>query len=379
LNSELISLQQEVREELYRRGFSVVRFAALPLGEAGARFKNWLQEGHQGEMSYLSRRQEERADPSRLLPKCQSLILMAADYDSGLLNTRDPTQGHISRYTWGDDYHQVIKSRLQAFEIWLKEKVGSVECFHSVDASPVLEKAWAQKAGLGWLGKHTNIIHPEKGSYFFLSALLTTLPFIPDSPTEDRCGTCEQCIQICPTQAIVAPYVLDARLCISYLTIELKGPIPRHLRPLVGNHIFGCDDCQEVCPWNRFSQPTEEGRFYPRQGVRNRPLKEFLTLQEEDFSKLFAGSAVLRAKWKGFMRNVLVAVGNSREVSLAPSVREKLTAVEPLVRGHAVWAYHRLLGEESVPVLQQLKLYERDPFVLEEIEFTSTSQNGARP
>lgn len=361
-------MKDEVRAELRHRGFSRVGFATAPLEpSARARFQEWLQNNYQGEMGYLSRREGERLDPARLLEKWRSVIVMATDYDAGLPNTQNPSEGNLSRYAWGDDYHEVIGERLRDFQSWLQNRGGSGESFASVDASPVLEKAWARQAGLGWLGKHTNLIDREKGSYFFLSAVFTEIPFEPDEPVEDRCGVCSECIAVCPTQAIVAPYVLDARLCISYLTIELKGPIPRHLRPLIGNHIFGCDDCQEVCPWNRFSRPTSEQGFLPRAGVRNRPLVDFLSLDEAGFKKLFAGSAVLRAKRRGFLRNVLVAIGNSGDVSLAPEVAKKFSDPEPLVRGHAVWAYRRLGGEQALPTLEELRKQETDSFVLEEI------------
>lgn len=319
-------------------------------------------------MSYLARRLEERLQPARLLPDLKSMIVLGHPYDSGLSNTHHPTEGHISRYAWGQDYHDVIREKLEAFKAWLIEREAQAHCYFSVDAGPVLEKGWAQKAGVGWLGKHTNILDAERGSYFFLSVLFTNLPFEKEDPVSDRCGSCEACLHACPTQAIVAPYVLDARLCISYLTIELKGPIPRHLRPLIGNRIFGCDDCQEVCPWNRFSRPTKEGRFFPREGVRNRPLAEFLSLDESAFRIKFAGSAVLRAKRRGFLRNVLVAIGNSGNPAWADQVREKLEDPEPLVRGHAVWAYGRLMGAGAKPVLIELKAREEDPFVLEEIQ-----------
>lgn len=362
-------LKLEVREELTRRGFSLVRFASpLLKSGVGERFQEWLHQEFQGEMGYLARGLEKRMDPTRILPQVRSVIVLATDYDPGLPNTPNPKEGNISRYAWGDDYHEVIGDRLRDFQVWLKAKVGPYDSFASIDASPVLEKAWAEQAGLGWLGKHTNLIHQEKGSYFFLSALFTDLAFEPDSPVEDRCGTCTQCIDICPTKAIVAPYVLDARLCISYLTIELKGPIPRKLRPLIGNHIFGCDDCQEVCPWNRFSQATSEGRFFPREGIRNQPLVSFLSLSEAKFKQKFKGSAILRAKRRGFLRNVLVAIGNSGDRSLASAVHEKFSDPEPLVRGHAVWAYASLLGAGARAELRALRKTEGDFWVLEEID-----------
>jgi epoxyqueuosine reductase len=375
---EIEKLQSEVRAELKNRGFAIIRFTRPPLGELGEKFSEWLDRGFAGEMAYLERRKEERLQPQRLLEDLRSLIVLGHLYDSGLPGTSDPEKANISRYAWGDDYHEVLKDKLASFQAWLERQAEGVRCFASVDASPVLEKAWAQKAGAGWLGKHTNLIHSEKGSYFFLSVLLTNLPFAEDETSPDHCGTCDRCIQACPTGAIVAPYLLDARLCISYLTIELKGPIPRELRPLIGNRIFGCDDCQQVCPWNRFSAAASEERFRPRPWAHDRPLAEFLTLTETAFRERFAGTPLLRPKRRGFLRNVLVAIGNSGNSAFAPAVAEKFSDPEPLVRGHAVWAYARLLVERARSRLETLREWEKDPFVLEEIEVSlmSTAQNA---
>lgn len=369
--------QQEVREELERLGFGLVRFAAPPLGEAGERFAEWLKRGYHGSMSYLERRGEERLKPESLLPDFRSAIVLAHGYDSALANTEDPAQANISRYAWGEDYHEVLARKLRTFQDWLIEKIPGARCFAGVDAAPILEKAWAERAGLGWIGKHTNLIDAESGSYFFLAVLLTNLDFITDEAVEDRCGTCTRCIEICPTRAIVAPYELDARLCISYLTIELKGSIPRDLRPLIGNHVFGCDDCQEVCPWNRFSRPTAEGRFFPRDRVRAQPLESFLGLDEAEFKRRFAGSAILRAKRRGFLRNVCVAIGNSGRVELAEKLLPLLKDKEALVRAHAVWAYSQLSGEAGRSVLAELDSTESDAAVREEVAaaLKSTSRN----
>ena len=344
-----------------------MRFTLPPLGEAGQRFQDWLGSEYQGEMSYLAHRKAERISPERLLSEIQSVIVVAHPYDSGLENSHDPKIANLSRYAWGEDYHEVLRDKLLDFQAWLAARIPQLACFVSVDSSPVLEKGWAEKAGLGWMGKHTNIIDANTGSYFFLSVLLTNLPFTPDEETPNRCGSCEACIEVCPTRAIVAPYVLDARLCISYLTIELKGAIPRHLRTMIGNRVFGCDDCQEVCPWNRFSKPTEEGRFMPREGLRGQPLESFLSLDEAGFKKKFAGSAVLRAKRKGFLRNVCVAIGNSGAPELAKSLLPMLRDPEALVRGHAVWAYARLLGAGAREELKLELVGETDPFVLVEL------------
>lgn len=363
---DIDKLQSEARDELARLGFGIVRFARPPLGEAGEQFSRWLDSGMGGEMAYLARGKEPRLDPHRLLPELRSLVVVAHSYDPGPVSSAGPEEANISRYARGEDYHEVLKDKLGRFQAWLAAAGG--RSFASVDAAPVLEKAWARKAGVGWLGKHTNIIHPEQGSYFFLAVILTDLPFAEDAATEDRCGTCERCVTACPTGAIVAPYVLDARLCISYLTIELKGAIPRRLRPLIGNRVFGCDDCQEVCPWNRFSQTTGEERFRGREGAGAEALTEFLKLDDAAFRERFAGTPVLRPKRRGFLRNVLVALGNSGNPALAEAAAEKFSDREPLIRGHAVWAYGELLGEKARPALEALEKTETDSFVREEIE-----------
>jgi len=360
-------VKNKVVREFLRQGFSLVRFSQPPIGSAANRFSQWLARGYAGTMSYLQRRQEDRLHPQRLLPNFKSIILLAYPYDTSLINTQDPQRANISRYAWGEDYHPILEEKLKTLQEWLERTIPHIHCYTSVDAGPVMEKAWAAKAGLGWMGKHTNMIHPEQGSYFFIASILTDYPFEPDRSQSNHCGTCTACIDVCPTKAIVAPYVLDAQLCISYLTIELKGPIPRRLRPLIGNRIFGCDDCQEVCPWNRFSQRTEEERFFPKDGLRNEPLTSFLGITPEEFKERFAQSAISRPKWRGFMRNVLVAMGNSGRSDWAPLVKEKFASEEPLVRGHAVWAYHQLLGEGVLEALSDFRERETDPFVLEEI------------
>ncbi len=218
---DVSSLQLQVRQELHRRGFSLVRFTRPPLGEAAGRFSAWLDRGFAGEMGYLSRRREERLDPARFMAELRSMIVVAHPYDSLLPNTQAPEEGNISRYAWGEDYHEVLKGKLLDFQTWLESRDPGLQCALSIDASPVLEKGWAERAGLGWIGKHTNVIHSEQGSYFFLALLLTNLDFAEDTPVEDRCGSCARCISAGPTGAIVAPYVLDARLCISYLSFEL--------------------------------------------------------------------------------------------------------------------------------------------------------------
>ncbi len=363
---------------LQRLGFSGVCVARPPLAEeAVEHFCQWLDKGFAGEMSYLARRQAERLEPQRLLASVQSVLVAAFPYDPGQANTHDPTKGNIARYAWGEDYHEVLQGKLRQFSQWFEQYFPQFRLYLSVDAQPVLEKAWAQQAGLGWLGKNTNILRTERGSYFFLAVLLTDLPLEVDSPMTDHCGDCQRCLEICPTGALVAPYVLDARLCISYLTIEAKGAMPRHLRSLMGNHIFGCDDCQEVCPWNRFSRVTEEIKFFLKPEIHHRPLAHWLQLGPEEFKTCFAGSPVLRAKWRGFMRNVLVAAGNSGDMGLIKEVKEKMDHEDPLVRLHAIWAYGRLAGSEARSDLERCLLLESVPEILQEIQCTLEELAGS--
>lgn len=363
------SFQSQTKQYLSDLGFTLIHFATPHLGQAGEYFQQWLAQNYHGNMGYLARRQEERLHPERLLPDLKSIIVLGFGYDTGLENTQAAHQGNVSRYAWGQDYHEFLGEKLQTFEQWFQQKSPQHHCYPSVDAQPVLEKAWATKSGLGWLGKHTNVIHPQKGSYFFLSAVLTDYPFTNEKSQTDHCGTCTRCIDICPTQAIVAPYLLDARRCISYLTIEYKGLISRELRPLMGNHIFGCDDCQEVCPWNRFSQVTTVKEFFPQEGIHQKSLDQWLRITPAEFKSRFKDSPIARPKWRGLMRNILIAAGNSRQKTLAPLVREKLVSNEPLVRAHAVWAYHQLLGEAALPVLREMHSGEKEEMVLEELAF----------
>ncbi len=363
-----MSLQDAIKTKLFELGFCLVHFTQAPLASKTTEFfKDWLQKQYHGEMKYLENRCNERIDPKQLLASLKSVIMVAYPYDNGLENSSQKNQANISRYAWGADYHEVLREKLQDFQTWLSTQAKNSECYLSVDSSPVLEKSWAQKAGLGWMGKHTNMIHPKQGSYFFLGSVFTNLELKADKPIQDHCGSCQACIDVCPTQAIIAPYVLDARRCISYLTIELKGPIPLHFRPLIGNHVFGCDDCQEVCPWNRFSQKTHEQAFFPQAHIYSQPLSELIQIKKSEFKRLFSNSAILRAKWKGLMRNVLVAIGNTGDKNLLPLVEEKLACEEALVRGHAVWAYGQLLGKAAYSRLLSLKEQEDDSFVLEEL------------
>ncbi|HEX9444717.1 MAG TPA: tRNA epoxyqueuosine(34) reductase QueG, partial [Candidatus Binatia bacterium] len=277
-------------------------------------------------------------------------------------------RGWISRYAWGDDYHDLVKQKLDLLLDKIKEiHPGPLEGRAFVDSGPVLERGIAGVAGVGWIGKNTQLISPKKGSWFFLGELFLSLELAYDRAIRDRCGKCDLCLQACPTGAFIGPYVLDARRCISYLTIELKGAIPRHLRPLMGDHIFGCDICQEVCPYNVKASPAAEGAFSPRAGLHAPELIPLLALSEEDFRRRFKGSPILRAKRRGFLRNVAVALGNLKSEAAVPALTHALNDDEPLVRRHAAWALGEIgTGASRSRLAERLDL-EPDPEVKEEI------------
>jgi epoxyqueuosine reductase len=252
-----------------------------------------------------------------------------------------PSTGCIARYAWNDDYHEVLKPRLETLAAKLEEAGGTQRCF--VDSGPVMERDWAAACGVSWHGKSTMGINPELGTWFFLSVILTTLEFEPDPPLPDRCGSCTRCIDACPTQAITAPYQLDARRCISFLTIENKGPIPEEFREAMGDRIFGCDDCLDACPWNRFAQASRDAALQPRREILDKPLRAFLSLDDTQFKTLFRDSPILRAKRRGFLRNVCVALGNTGTREDIPALQAAAQDPEPLVREHAAWALERIL------------------------------------
>jgi epoxyqueuosine reductase len=276
-----------------------------------------------------------------------------------------PELGYVSRYALGRDYHKVLRSRLQRLADRIAGHVGPFGYRAFVDSAPVLEKALARNAGLGWIGKHTNLLSNTAGSWFFLGELYTDLPLPVDTPATEHCGTCVRCIEICPTRAIVAPYQLDARRCISYLTIEHRGAIPRELRPLMGNLVFGCDICQDVCPWNKFAQVAPEREFYAREGNLTPSLIVLMGMTREEFNRRFKGSPVKRAKHAGFLRNVAVALGNSNDPAAIPALETALVHEEPLVRAHAAWALGRLGARAA---LERRRPVETEAEVIGEID-----------
>jgi epoxyqueuosine reductase len=280
-----------------------------------------------------------------------------------------PSRCRIARYALGDDYHDVMRGGLEALLVSIREQTGTeVRGKAYVDTGPLLERDLARRAGLGWFGKNTNLLSVGKGSYFFLGALLLDLPLEPDEPfIGDHCGTCSRCLEACPTGAFVSPYVLDARRCISYLTIELKGPIPRELRPLVGDWIYGCDVCQEVCPWNRKAPRTKEPAFRARPGLTLPELAPLLAMTQEEFSRRFKHSPIKRAKRRGLLRNVAVALGNSQDRAAVPALAAAMHDPEALVRAHAAWALGRLGGIEAIAALSEAQAAEVESTVQEEI------------
>ena len=319
------------------------------IAEAANHFRDFLDKGSHGEMDWLAANPERRADPRGLWPQVRSVIMLGVNYgpdQDPLAILEHRTRGAISVYAQGDDYHELIKKRLKALARWLVGAAGGeVKVF--VDTAAVMEKPLAQAAGLGWQGKHTNLVSREFGSWLFLGAIFTTLDLPRDSAEFDHCGTCQACLDICPTAAFPAPYKLDARRCISYLTIESKGPIPREFRKAIGNRIYGCDDCLAVCPWNKFAQQGRETKLAARDDLRAPSLAELARLDDAAFRARFTKSPVKRIGRDRFVRNVLVAIGNSMEVSLAAEAERLLDDANPLVRGAAVWALSQLLEQEA--------------------------------
>jgi epoxyqueuosine reductase len=343
-------LKAALADEARALGFDCVGVTE-PDAIAGAarHFRSFLETGAHGDMDWLAAHPERRADPRVLWPSVRSVIMLGVNYgpdENPLAILEQRTRGAISVYAQGDDYHDLIKKRLKALARWLVAISGAeVKVF--VDTAAVMEKPLAQAAGLGWQGKHTNLVSREFGSWLFLGAIFTTLDLPRDEADTDHCGTCQACLDICPTSAFPAPYKLDARRCISYLTIESKGPIPHEFRKAIGNRIYGCDDCLAVCPWNKFAQAGRESKLAARDELRAASLADLARLKDAAFRSLFAKSPVKRIGRDRFVRNVLVAIGNSNERTLAVEAERLLDDQSPLVRGAAVWALSQLMGREE--------------------------------
>jgi epoxyqueuosine reductase len=328
-------------------GFQQTGITDTNLAEAEQHLEHWLAKGFHGEMEYMARHGVKRSRPELLQPGTIRVISVRMDYlpEAGSemsVNLDKPQAAYISRYALGRDYHKLMRSRLQKLADKIQTKIGSFGYRVFVDSAPVLEKALAEKSGLGWIGKHSNLINRKAGSWFFLGEIYTDLPLPVDQPASNHCGECRACLDICPSQAIVAPYQVDARRCISYLTIELHGSIPEELRPLIGNRIYGCDDCQLICPWNRFAKLTDEKDFHPRQRLNSQELLALFAWTEADFLQLTEGSAIRRIGYERWLRNIAVALGNAPKSELiVEALKNKLAYPSGLVKVHVQWALAR--------------------------------------
>ena len=356
-------------------GFGLCRIAPCVAPPHADEFRAWLDGGNAGEMTWLERNKHRRTDPQQVLPGAASVIVLAMNYWQGSGETGerasdwrggapdregaglggDPREtpgsdahsaassqaiGKIARYAWGEDYHDLIEKKLRVMDEWLTTRGGRQRCY--VDTGPVLERDFAALAGVGWHGKSTMLIHPRLGAWFFLAEILTSLVMPPDAPLRNHCGKCRRCIDVCPTGAITAPLHVDARRCVSYLTIEHKGAIPEEFRVLIGDRIYGCDDCIDACPWNRFAAASQESAFAAREFVHGWTLRDFLTLDEDGFRALFRKSPIKRIKRRGFLRNVCVALGNTGSSDDLPALERAAKDPEPLIAEHAQWAIARI-------------------------------------
>lgn len=363
-----MSLKDRIRAAARAVGIDRVGFArASDLGR-DAGLEEWLARSYHGTMAWMSRDPSRRRDPRQLFPGARTVVSVAVNYFHPERHPGAPGTGRISRYAWGGDYHRIILRKLKSLVEHLRRDDPALRARLYVDTGPVLEKGWAHRAGVGWIGKHSNILTRDRGSWLFLGELIIDAEVEPDAPALDFCGTCTRCIDACPTAAIVAPAVVDSRRCISYLTIEHRGPIARELRAPMGDWIFGCDICQDVCPWNKFAHPASDRTFAPRTGNLAPRLAELALLGPESFAERFRGSNVRRSRFAGFLRNVMIVLGNSGVPEAFAALRAGLHHPEPLVRGHAAWGLGRRKERGVRAELSRRAALERDPMVLAEIE-----------
>lgn len=341
-------LATHIKQWGHELGFQQVGITDTDLGLYEERFMAWLAKGFHGKLQYMEQHGTKRTRPAELIPGTVRIISVRLDYlppDTSIAEVlQDTNKGYISRYALGRDYHRLMRKRLDELAAKIEHAVGAFGYRSFTDSAPVLEKAIAEKAGLGWIGKHTNIINPKAGSWFFLGEIYTDLPLPTDTPQQkSHCGSCTACIQVCPTQAIVAPYQVDARRCISYLTIELREAIPIEFRRMLGNRVYGCDDCQIVCPWNKFSKFTNETDFHPRQNLHTPELLDLFAWTEKEFLKRTEGSAIRRIGFECWQRNIAVGLGNAPySEAILNALREKLEISTEMVKEHIEWA----IGEQ---------------------------------
>ncbi|MDP7537129.1 MAG: tRNA epoxyqueuosine(34) reductase QueG [Methylococcales bacterium] len=349
-------LTQSIKKWGVELGFQQVGISDTSLSEAEQHLDNWIKKDYHGQLHYMVKHGKKRSDPKLLIPGTKRIISVRIDYlpeNQKRIHTalESPEDGFISRYALGRDYHKVIRNRLQKLCSRIEEEIGPFGYRAFVDSAPVLEKAIAEKAGLGWIGKHTNLINKQAGSWFFLGEIYTDLELPIDSATSSHCGDCTACIDICPTQAIIAPYQLDARRCISYLTIELHGSIPEPLRPLIGNRIYGCDDCQLICPWNRFAKTTQNPDFNPRHNLNSSQLVNLFSWDEKTFLKKTEGSAIRRIGHHRWLRNIAVALGNAKTSQLiTQALLKHRDNPSEFVQEHVRWALKYQKSNHNRPI-----------------------------
>lgn len=345
--TDLVTLAERIRTWGRALGFQQLGIARADVGQAETDLQAWLAAGYHGDMDYMAKHGRRRSRPAELIPGTVRVIVARMDYlppESASPKTllEQPDKAYIARYSLGRDYHKLLRRRLQQLAHRITDHCGPFGYRVFVDSGPVMEKPLAALAGLGWQGKHTNLINRDAGSWFLLGALYTDLPLPADNPTTNHCGSCSTCLDVCPTRAIVAPYRLDARRCISYLTIEQSGPIPADLRPAVGNRIFGCDDCQLFCPWNKFARPTAEADFMPRHGLDSAGLIDLFEWNALTWSERTRGSALRRPGHTGWLRNIAVALGNAPPAErIRIALAKRLSHASELVREHVQWALER--------------------------------------
>jgi len=352
-------MKEAIRRRALALGFDDCRFTTAQPPESAAQFQQWLARGQHGEMDYLARNAHKRIDPQQVLPGARTIIGLAASYvqehaatgirrQASAAENRQPA-GLIARYARYTDYHEVLAERLQQLAGFVNQLGSpSTRSLWYVDTGPLLERDLAQRSGLGFIGKHTNLISRRLGNWIFLSEIVTTLELTPDEPERNHCGSCSRCITACPTAAITAPFQLDARRCISYLTIELKGPIPAEFRPAIGNRIFGCDDCLAACPWNRFAREGQAMKAHARPELAAPDLLELLALDEPGFKRRFGGTPMLRSRRRGLLRNVCVALGNTGDQAALPALQQAAGDPEPLIAEHADWAIQQIKARANL-------------------------------
>ena len=346
-NNNLAALPERIRQWARDLGFADAGITHASTGPHAERLQRWLEAGYHGQMGYMADHGDKRYTPDSLVPGTTRVISVRLDYLNAPDNPKqvltNREKAYITRYALGRDYHKLMRKRLATLAKWIDEAVEGYDYRAFVDSAPVLERGLAQRAGLGWIGKNNMVIHPKAGSYFFLGEIFTSAPLPVDEPFESQhCGSCSACLDICPTDAFVGAHLLDARRCISYLTIELKGPIPEELRAKMGNRVFGCDDCQLVCPWNKFSKPSQEDDFQPRHNLDNSSLAELFLWTEQEFLKRTEGSAIRRTGYENWLRNLAVGLGNAPStIPVIEALKQRADHPSELVREHVAWALRR--------------------------------------